>query len=122
MLSAVAQNGASPAVNVVAFRHIEFQLATAGFSGTIKFAGSNADAAPDFGAAATAANPWDFIQTVQQIDGSTIAGGTGIAYTTDTTIKNLEANVNGFKWVAAIISSFSAGAITVKEKGYNDAQ
>lgn len=120
ILNAVAANGASAAINMVAFRHIEMQLATTGFTGTLKFAGSNADTAPDFSSAASASNPWTFVQAVDQIDGSTVAGGTGEAYTTDTSVKNLELNVNGMKWIGLIISGYSVGSITAKGKGYND--
>lgn len=122
LFSAGAANSASAAANMQAFRHIEMQLATTGFTGTVKFAGSNADTAPAFGSAASAANPWSFLQAIDQIDGSSVAGGTGEAYTTDTSVKNVELNVNGMKWVAAIISGYSAGAIDVKAKGYNDAE
>lgn len=117
LLNAVAANGASVPQNFVSFRDVEIQLATTGFSGTIKVVGSNADTAPDFSAAASAANPWSFIQTVDQIDGSSIAGGTGISYTTDTTVKNIEANTNAFKWIGLVISNYSAGSITAKAKG-----
>lgn len=121
LLAALAVNGNSVAVNMAAFRHIEFEVVQAGFTGTLKFVGSNADAAPDFSAAASGTNPWTFIQTIDQIDSSTIAGGTGIPSTTVSSVRNLEANVNGFKWVGVIASSVSAGSVSVKAKGYNDA-
>lgn len=117
LLNAAAANTASTPQNFVSFRDVELQLATTGFTGVIKFVGSNADAAPDFSAAASAANPWSYVATVDQIDGSSIAGGTGISYTTDTSVKNIEANSNAFKWFGVVISGYSAGSITVKGKG-----
>lgn len=117
LLNAVAASGVSIAQNFASFRDVELQLATAGFSGVVKVVGSNADTAPDFSASASASNPWSYIQTIDQIDGSSIAGGTGISYTTDTSVKNIEANTNAFKWVGIILSSVTAGAITVKAKG-----
>lgn len=120
VFAAAAANASSASINVVAFRHIEFEVSQVGFTGTIKFVGSNADAYPDFSSAASGTNPWSYIQTIDQIDGSTIAGGTGIASTTVTAVRNLEANVNGFKWVGVILSGVSAGSVTIKEKGYND--
>lgn len=117
LLNATAANGASTAQNFASFRDVELQLATTGFSGVLKVAGSNADAPPDFSSAASAANPWSYIQTIDQIDGSSIAGGTGISYTTDTSVKNIEANSNAFKWISIVISGYSAGSITVKGKG-----
>lgn len=116
LLSAAAANGVCIA-NFVSFRDIELQLAQVAFSGTIKFVGSNADAAPDFSAAASASNPWDYIAVIDQIDGSSIAGGTGIVSVTVTSVRNLESNSNAFKWFGAIISNYSAGSVTLKAKG-----
>lgn len=117
LLSAAAASGASPAGNFASFRDIELQLAQVGFSGTIKFVGSNADTAPDFSSAASASNPWDYVQTVDQIDGSSIAGGTGIVSVTVTSIRNIEVNSNAFKWIGAILSNVTAGSVTLKAKG-----
>lgn len=117
LLNAVAASGISQTFNAASFRNIEIQLAQTGFSGTIKFAGSNADAAPDFSATASASNPWDYIQCIDQIDGSSISGGTGIVSVTVTSVRNLEANTNAFKWFAVILSSVTAGSVTVKVKG-----
>lgn len=119
-MNAVAANANSVAQNFVSFRNVEIQIATSGFSGVIKLVGSNADTAPDFSQAASASNPWSYIQAIDQIDGSSIAGGTGISYTTDTSIKNLEANTNAFKWIGVITSSYTAGSITVKAKGVSE--
>jgi hypothetical protein len=120
LLNAVAANGVSAAFNAASFRNIELQLAQVGFSGTIKLVGSNADAAPDFSAAATASNPWDYVQSIDQIDGSSIAGGTGITSVTVTSIRNLEANTNAFKWFGLVISNYSAGSVTAKVKGVTE--
>lgn len=120
LLNAVAANGASTPQNFISFRNIELQLAQTGFSGTIKFVGSNADTAPDFSAAASASNPWDYVQVIDLIDGSSIAGGTGITSVTITAVRNLEANTNAFKWFGAVVSSFSAGSVTLKAKGVSE--
>lgn len=120
LLNAVAASGVSLAFNGASFRNIEIQVAQVGFSGTIKFVGSNADTAPDFSSAASASNPWDYIQTIDQIDGSSIAGGTGIPSVTVTSVRNLEANTNAFKWFGVILSSVTAGSVTVKVKGVSE--
>lgn len=119
LFSAAAANGAASTI-MQDFRNIEVEIAMAGFTGTVKLAGSNADVAPDFTASASAANPWDFIRSINQLDGTSVAGGTGISGTATTSVTNLEANTNGFKWVAAIISSYSAGAVSVRAKGYSN--
>lgn len=122
MFVAAAANGASAQgqCNMEEFQHVEFEAAMTGFTGTVKFAASNADTCPDFGAAATAANPWDYVKCINQIDGSSVAGGTGLSGTATTSVTNLEANTNGFKWFGAIISSYSAGSLDLRAKGYND--
>lgn len=120
MLSAVAANGASTPQTFASFRDVELQIAMVGFTGTIKVAGSNADAAPDFSSGATAANPWDYIKCINQIDGSSVNGGTGLTGAATTSITNLETNTNGMKWVGVVISGYSAGSITVKGKGFSN--
>lgn len=120
LLNAVAASGISSTFNGASFRNLEIQIAQVAFSGTIKFVGSNADAAPDFSAAASASNPWDYIQTVDQIDGSSIAGGTGITSVTVTSVRNVEANTNAFKWFAIVLSSVTAGSVTIKVKGVSE--
>lgn len=119
-LSEVGVNGAGVAMMMQSFRNVEFEAVMTGFTGTVKFAGSNADVAPNFGAAASLSNPWDFIRCINQIDGSSVAGGTGISGTATTSVTQLEANTNGFKWVAAIVSGYSAGTLTVRAKGYSN--
>ncbi len=120
MLSAAAASGASIAANFASFRNVELQIAQVAFSGTIKVVGSNADAIPDFSAAASASNPWDYIQTIDQVDGSSIAGGTGITSVTVTSVRNLETNTNAFKWIGIVLSNVTAGSVTIKGKGVSD--
>ncbi len=120
ILNAAAATGASVAANFASFRNVELQIAQVGFSGTLKIVGSNADSIPDFSAAASASNPWDYVQSIDLIDGSSIAGGTGITSVTVTSVRNLETNTNAFKWIGIILSNVTAGAITVKGKGVSD--
>lgn len=119
-LNEVVANGAGTAANMQSFRNVEIEVVMTGFTGTVKFAGSNADSAPAFGSAASLSNPWDFIKTVNQIDGTSVAGGTGLVGSATTSVTQLEANTNGFKWVAAIVSGYSAGSLTVRLKGYSN--
>ena len=124
LLNAVAANGASAAAsgNVEQFTDIAFQVAMVGFTGTIKFVASDADTAPDFGAAATAANPFDYIQVKDMQDNAGVNGNTGVTGTATTTLKNYELNSDGKRWVGAIINGFAAGTITLKMKAYSLAQ
>lgn len=120
LLSAVAQNGASVPQNFASFRNVELQIDMVAFTGTIKVVGSNADTAPNFGAAATATNPWDYIKCINQIDGSAVNGGSGLTGAATTSETNLEPNTNAFKWIGVVISGYAAGSITVKAKGVSN--
>lgn len=120
ILNAAAASAASTAANFASFRNVELQIAQVGFSGTMKFVGSNADAIPDFSSAASASNPWDYVQAIDQIDGSSIAGGTGITSVAVTSVRNIETNTNAFKWIGVILSNVTAGSVTIKGKGVTD--
>lgn len=120
LLSEVGANGASVSQNFQSFRNVELEVVMTGFTGTVKVAGSNADVAPNIASAASLSNPWDYIKTINQLDGSSVAGGTGLSGTATTSVTNLEANTNGFKWIAVIVSSYSAGTLTVRAKGYSN--
>lgn len=122
MLNEVAANGATAAgvANFEQFRNIELTLVQTGFTGTIKFVGSNADACPNFANAAALGNEYDYIKTINLIDGSSVAGGTGVTGSATTSVTQLEANTNGMKWVGAIISGYAAGTLSLFGKGYSN--
>lgn len=115
-----AANGVSTVADMLGLRHIELTIIMTGFTGTIKFAGSNSDTPPAFGSAAALGNEWDFVKCINQNDGSAVNGGTGLAGTATTAVYQLEVNTNAFKWIAGIISGYSAGTISVRVKGVND--
>jgi hypothetical protein len=88
---------------------------------TVKFQGSVAEAAPDFSAAQSATNQWDYIEVIDLEDGTAIDGDTGVAVATADDHRQLEANINGMRWVNAIISGWTAGEITIKVRVFNNA-
>lgn len=122
MFTEAAANGATPQGrgDMQSFRNVEHELVMTGFTGTIKFVASNADIAPDFGSAASLTNPWSFVKCIEQIDGSSVNGGTGVTGAAETSVRQFEMNTNGFKWVGAIISGYSAGTLTLRTKGYSN--
>lgn len=122
MLNEVSANGntAKGVANFSDFRDVELTVVMTGFTGTIKFVGSNADLPPDFSAAASLANPYDYIRTINQIDGTSVAGGTGLSGTATTSVTQLEANTNAFKWIGAIVTGYSAGTLSLFGKGYDN--
>jgi galactose mutarotase-like enzyme len=57
------------------FRNIVYQIATSGTTtATVKFAFSASETKPDFTAAASATNIWDYVQSVLLTDGTAISG------------------------------------------------
>lgn len=119
VLSAAAAVGAGNTLNVEDFRNIVFSVATDGGGTaalTVKFAGSIQDDAPDFAAAQSKTNMFDYIEVIDLQSGSAIDGDTGFAVATADDYRLLEANVNGLKWVCAIVTARSAGSVNVTAK------
>lgn len=105
------------------FKIVEFFLATDGGADcdlTVKFQGSMQEDAPDFSAAQSVTNQWEYIQVIDLENSAGIDGDTGIATGAADDYRQLEANVNGLRWINVIISNYVAGEITVKCKLYDN--
>ena len=118
LLNARASTGVDKTggVSVEDFRNSIFSLATDGggtASFTVQFQGSVSETAPDFSAAQSVTNHWDYIEVVDMEDGTVIDGDTGVAVAVADDYRLFEANVNGLRWVNAIITTYVAGGITV---------
>jgi hypothetical protein len=103
------------------FKNVIFSYATDGggdANSTIKFQGSIQEDAPDFSAAQTVTNHWDYIEVVNLDTGAAIDGATGVARTGQDEYLLLEANVNGMRWVSATVTARSAGELTIKARAY----
>lgn len=77
---------------------------------TLKIKGAIGDSI-DFGSAASASNPWDYIQIKNLNTGTTVNGDTGATVNAGTTL--YEINTNSLDFVGAELSVISAGAVTV---------
>lgn len=111
-----AANGASNPIFINDDRFVEITIITSGFTGTVKFACSDQVAAPNFGSAAALGNEWTNQATDDDEDGASIAGDTGIAFSASTAVRRLRVNQDTSRWLAAIVSSYSAGSIRVNVK------
>lgn len=122
IMTAKATTGIGSAKPVSDLMHMAFQLSSqtsANF--TIKFQGSLAETMPDFAAAATATNPWAYISIKDDtLDGTVIAGATGLAYTGTDLVKIIELIPTGLTWVNAVITAISAGSVNVKFGGFSN--
>ncbi len=87
---------------------------------TVQFQGSIQQDAPDFSAVRSPTNQWDYIQISDLEDGSLIDGDTGIAIAGADDNRHFEANINGLRWITAIITAHSEGEVTVRAELFNN--
>lgn len=121
ILSAKAATGTGVNIFTQDFRNIIFSLGTASSANlTVKFQGSIQDASPDFSAAQSVTNQWDYIEVVDLQSGTAIDGDTGVAMAGTDDFRLLEANINGMKWVNATVTARSAGSITIKARLFDN--
>lgn len=106
---------------VVGFRHVELTFNATGTANmTWKLQGSNQETMPNFNAAQSATNRWDYIEMKDLQDGSAIDGDTGIALAGADDNRILEANVNGLRWINVVITAWSAGKLGARVAAYTD--
>lgn len=114
-------------VLVADFRHKQATISCVGFgaadTATIKCQGSNQEDIPDFDAAKTADNEWDYIQMIDLEDSSTVDGDTGVAFADSVDLRKFVINADGLKWITFNITAQSDTAnttITVDLSCFND--
>jgi hypothetical protein len=123
ILSAKGATGIGNSISVEDFKNAVFSFATDGGGDaalTVKFQGSIQETCPDFSAAQSVTNHWDYIETVDLEDGAAIDGDTGVAVATADDYRLLEANVNGLKWLNAVVTARSQGEVTVKVRLFHE--
>jgi hypothetical protein len=82
---------------------------------TVKFQGSMSDDAPNFGAARSVSNRWEYIQVKDMQSGSTVDGDTGVTWAADD-VTRYETVFSGYKWVCATITAYATGKVTLTAK------
>lgn len=127
VLTAAAATGAGNSILVADWRHKELEIATAGMGAgdtiTVKIQGSSSVDAPTWGSAQSATNKWDYIQVVDQEDGATIDGDTGITISDADDVRKVVVNVDGLRWITVnvtAISDTSNTSVTATMSVYND--
>jgi len=120
VMTAKVAAGAGNKILVEDFRHITASIDLADSPNmTIKCVGSIANDAPDFEAAQSASNPYDFLQLIDLQDGNSIDGDTGITVAGSADNRTVNVNTDGLKWISFRITTRSAGNATVKVKGFD---
>lgn len=105
-------------MNVENFDHVALTIAgdgTASF--TIKVKASQQDAKPDFTAAASPTNQWQYIQLRYLLDQSAVAGGTGVVLASNG-VELYEVNTNGIRWICPEVAAYTSGNAYVWGKGF----
>jgi hypothetical protein len=128
ILAAKAANGIGSTADVRDYKNIILTVHTpTSTTLTIKFAVSNSLKAPDFSAAASETNMYDYVQISpinSQLTADKLAGSTGIAISGAQVLKMYEVNsINGSNsifWLCPIVSGYSAGSATVEITGSSD--
>ena len=123
LLDAAAAASTGTTMLVQDFRNVVFSFDTDGGADanlTVKFQGSISADAPDFSAARSPSNQWDYINVIDLEDGTSIDGDVGISVAGADDNRQVEANINGLKWISATVTARSAGEITVKARAFNN--
>ena len=113
ILDAQAATGIGKNIFVGDSQHITIMVSTASSANlTVKMQGAMTEEAPDFSAAQTVANQWDYIEMKDLQDGSAIDGDTGIAPAGTDDFRIFEVNVNGLQWINMRVTARAAGSVT----------
>ena len=87
---------------------------------TVKVQGSLADDAPDFNAAQSITNRWDYLEVIDLQSGTAIDGDTGVACAGTADNRIFEVNVNAMTWLTIAITAWTAGNLGVKVVCYEN--
>ena len=115
--------GTGTVVNVEGWEKILVEITTGSSANlTLKLQGSISDTQPDFSAAQSAANMWDYLsfrdsEAVASEQADATAGDTGFAVTGTDDFKNVFVIYPGLKWLCATVTARSAGSVNVKARG-----
>ena len=110
------KQGSGRRIYVEDFRNVNIAIATDGGGDaamTIKFASSNEDDSADFDIAQSATNIYDYVELVDNEDGSDIDGDTGLTISGDD-VRHFAVNTDNVSWVTAIISGRTEGEVVIK--------
>lgn len=121
LYNATAADGIGSAMLVKYHRHITLQISASGISGEsciVKAQISNSEAMPDFSAAATPDNSWDYVVINDLQSGDDIVGDTGATIDANG-VREFELQTNAAKWINIEISSTS-GTFTLKVEANAD--
>lgn len=114
ILDARQATGIGTPMHVADFNHTVLQLNTTGTTtATVKFQVSYQKSMPDFNAAQSPTNQWDYVRVIDLEDGSSIDGDVGIALAGADDNRILEVNTNGANWINGVVTAYTQGVINL---------
>lgn len=119
ILNAQASAGKGTNIAVQDFMNIVIQLSLVGFTGTIKVVGSISEVVPDFASAASDSNQWEYVASLDLKTGDAINGDVGITGSTTTSVRLLNVQTLGLKWLNIVITR-SAGSVSAVTRLFNN--
>ena len=94
------------------FRHVVLTMRSTQGTFQVRIQGSVAEKMPDFTLTSTSDNQWDYVESKDLEDGTTIDGDTGVGFT-GTATRIVEVNTNHLRWLALRVVGYAAGEVTV---------
>lgn len=117
ILNNVAADGAGTALDADGKNVHIFYFATSNSADfTVKPQISNSITEPTWGSAASAANEWGYCDFYTKDNVTKYVGSTGLVFEGSDSSGYIILNVEEIRWVNFIVSSYSAGNITIKGK------
>lgn len=121
MLNALASNGHSEVEDVDNSRHVVIAVAgEAAPALRVRVKGSISERAPDFTAPRSASNMWDYIQTKDLQDASTLNGDSGLTFAGTADVRMLEINTNGLKFYCLEVDTWTVGNVTAISRKFTE--
>ena len=120
ILNAKASTGTGSVIDVRDYRDCIVKIGTTTSGNlTVKCQGAVASAAtpdtpPDFTAAQSATNHWDYVQMVDLQNGSPVDGDTGFVVTGTDDFRQFEININSLDYLTFTVTARSAGSVTIE--------
>ena len=121
LLNAVAANGVSTAKDISDYKHVMVEVAgNAAADLLLRFQISISETAPNFGAAQSMTNRWDYVHVWDYQNAVGITGDTGLPFAAAADNRNFLINIDGIKWFSVEVSAYVAGAVTVVCRAFNN--
>lgn len=115
-------DGVSTPFRVGGWRNVTVTIATANSANlTLKCQGNGTWDAPNFGAARTIANTWDYIGLYDYNNARIVVGDDGIAFAGADDVRVFSVNIDGIEWLSFEISNYVAGNVYVTARFYTNA-